>query len=177
MRKNLQIAQKGTEEHVLSSQKVSTTSWKLQHTSFGLPGGSCLFSPIQMAMLGDPSEIRLTTALKQTLRDWKAIVKNLSHHPTPVRLLVSGYPHYLEYTDACCLGAGGAITPGLASIPHFIWTFEWPKGIRDAFDSHSITINDLELAALVIGWLVLEQVAPLKFKHVVLFCDNTSATA
>ena len=41
-----------------------------------------------------------------------------------------------------------------------------------------ITINDLELAGLVLGWLVLEQVCDdLAFKHIGIFCDNMSAVS
>jgi len=39
-------------------------------------------------------------------------------------------------------------------------------------------INNLELAALVLGWMVLEHVCEdLIFKHIEMFCDNTSVVA
>ena len=39
-------------------------------------------------------------------------------------------------------------------------------------------MNDLELAGVVLGWLVLEKLVPnLRFKHVGMNCDNTSAVA
>ena len=41
-----------------------------------------------------------------------------------------------------------------------------------------LTINDLELAGLVLGWLVLEGVCKdLVFKHIGMFCDNMSSVA
>ena len=41
-----------------------------------------------------------------------------------------------------------------------------------------LTINDLELAGLVLGWLVLEYVSNvLMYKHIRLFCDNTLAVS
>ena len=43
---------------------------------------------------------------------------------------------------------------------------------------HIITINDLELAAMVLGWLLLECLCPsITFCHIGMFCDNTSAVA
>ena len=46
------------------------------------------------------------------------------------------------------------------------------------FDAQKLTINDLELAGMVLGWLVLEYVAKdLNYKHIGSFCDNTSAVA
>ena len=42
----------------------------------------------------------------------------------------------------------------------------------------TIDKKDIELAGLVLGWLVLEYVvADLKFKHIGRFCENTSAVA
>ena len=41
-----------------------------------------------------------------------------------------------------------------------------------------LTINDLELAELVLEWMVLEYVVEdMKFKHIVSFCDNTPELA
>eukprot|EP00957_Ditylum_brightwellii_P088791 6762127-Ditylum_brightwellii.AAC.1 len=45
-------------------------------------------------------------------------------------------------------------------------------------DNHPgmLTINDLELVGIVLGYLCLEHIAPsLKHKHKGLYCDNTSA--
>jgi hypothetical protein len=81
------------------------------------------------------------------------------------------------------LGAGGVITPGLEAIQYWVWQYEWPLDIQRELVSATnrkgrLTINDLELAGLVLGWLVLEYVvADLTFKHVGMFCDNTSAVA
>ena len=60
---------------------------------------------------------------------------------------------------------------------------EWPQDIQDdmiteANQTGTLTINDLELAGLVLGWLVLENVcANLLYKHIGSFCDNTSAVS
>ena len=104
-------------------------------------------------------------------------------HPTPVQVLVSNYPNYIQYTDACALGAGGVITPGLDPMQYWVWQYAWPEDIQNELVTSTnrngtITINDLELAGIVIGWLVLEYVCDdLVFKHIGMFCDNTSAVA
>ena len=44
------------------------------------------------------------------------------------------------------------------------------------FDEDTLSINDLELAGIVLEWLVLECIAPsLQFKHAAIFCDNVAA--
>ena len=136
-----------------------------------------------MAMKRTPANIKITESLRQTFADWKAFIHVLATIPTNVRLLVPNIPHILHHTDACKLGAGGVITPGIQKLQQLVWHFEWPDDIkenlvRDDNPEGSITINDLELAGMVLGWLVLEATGwDLTFKHVDLFCDNVSAVA
>ena len=164
-------------------QKFQELEGKLQHASFSIPGGKGLFSPINRAMKTTKPHIKMTDHLKATLRDWRTLVQQLGTHPTPVQLLVSEFPNYIQYTDACKLGAGGVITPGLDPIQCWVWQFPWPQDIQDRLVSEGdptgdLTINDIELAGLVLGWLVLEHVCPdLVFKHIGMFCDNTSAVS
>ena len=167
----------------ISLQQFQELAGKLQHASYGIPGGKGLFSPIYKALQTTKSTIRLTPYLKSTLRDWRTFVQQLATIPTPVQLLVPENPNYIQYTDSCKLGAGGVITPGIDNCPYVVWKYEWPKDIQQQLVSSSnkegkLTINDLELAGLVLGWLVMEQVFDsLRFKHVGMFCDNTSAVA
>ena len=101
-----------------SLNKYQKLAGKLQHASFGIPGGAGLFSPIQMAMKNDPEFITLTSDLKQILADWRYIVQHLSRHPTSVLQLVTNYPDYLGYSDACGLGAG-------ITIPQVVWVVSY----------------------------------------------------
>ena len=156
---------------------------KLQHASFGMPGGRGLFSPLQMAMLGDPEFINITTSLKSCLQDWKYIVRFMRENPTSVFQIVLEYPSYIGYSDACKLGAGGIWCSGTEALHPFLWQVGWPEDIQrqlvtDDNKNGSITINDLELAGAVLNWLALEcQQLDLQYKHVGTFCDNTSAVA
>jgi 3'-phosphoadenosine 5'-phosphosulfate sulfotransferase (PAPS reductase)/FAD synthetase len=59
-----------------------------------------------------------------------------------------------------------------------VFRLEWPTEIRDALISFenphgSITNSDLEMAGLLLLWLVMEEICPdLVHKHVALFSDN-----
>ena len=164
-------------------EKFQKLAGKLQNASFGIPGGRGLFSQIHMAMKGVPANVKLTAPLLQTLADWRTFVQILAKSPTSVRLLVPDYPHLLQYTDACKLGTGGVIVPGLQQTTELVWQVEWPHDIRNSLQTNenpdgAITINDLELAGMVLGWLVLEHSnTDLTYKHIGLFCDNVSAVA
>jgi hypothetical protein len=166
-----------------SLKKYQKLAGKLQHASFGIPGGTGLFSPIQVAMRGDPPFITLTATLKQVLADWRYIIHFMMKHPTSVLQLLSDYPTYVGYSDACGAGAGGIWTSGLTHLKPFVWKYEWPSDIKNALvtstnPNGTLTINDLELAGTVMNWLALEcQPVTLKFKHIGMFCDNAAAVS
>ena len=168
----------------VSLNKFQQLAGKLQHASYGIPGGRGLFSPIQMAMVGNPNFITLTDDLVEILADWRYIIGFMESHPTSILQLVVDYPAYLGYSDACGLGAGGIWCSGLKSLQPVLWQVEWPKDIQANLvtaenPTGSVTINDLELAGAVLNWLALE-LQPnviLKHQHVGTYCDNTSAVA
>lgn len=156
---------------------------KLGHASFGIVGGKALLSPLYNALHGDPPWIKLTQVIKTTLRDWKAFIRSLAREPTHVTFLVPRKPNYIQYTDACGLGAGGVIVGHTDEFHPIVWQYEWPPEIRAALitdknPNGTLTINDLELAGMLLGWLVLEiALTDLAYKHVGMFCDNTSAVS
>eukprot|EP00957_Ditylum_brightwellii_P094223 7174025-Ditylum_brightwellii.AAC.1 len=92
---------------------------KLQHASYKIPGGTRLFSPLQMAMKGSPEYIRLIPWIREALIDWTFLVKYLKAHPTSVRQLVRDYPSYLGYTDACLLGVVECGRQGQTTFNHW----------------------------------------------------------
>ena len=154
---------------------------KLQHASLAMPGGWGLFSPLTMAMKGKPKRIKITPIVRQTLLDWRIILRQISKNPTHVLQLVDGYPDYIGYSDACKLGAGGVWFGVDEDIGYHVWRMEFPKDIQDDLctgdnPDGKITMNDLELAGVIIEWLVLEHlVKDLRFKHVGMNCDNSVA--
>jgi hypothetical protein len=167
-----------------SLNKYQKIAGKLQHASFGLPAGVALFSPIQMAMKNNPSFIDLTDDLRQTFLDWKFIIQHMKRTPTSVLQLMQNYPDYLGHSDSCGLGTGGTWSSGLKPIKPFLWQLEWPNDIKTRLVSSTnpkgdLTINDLELAGLVLNWLALEcqKGLHLAYHHIGTFCDNTSAVS
>ena len=125
----------------------------------------------------------MTEELRECLTDWKTILRHIAKIPTHVLQLVDGFPDFLGYTDACGKGAGGVWIGLSEDIGHVVWRVEFPRDIQEdlctsANPTGSITMNDLELAGVVLGWLVLEHLVPdLRFKHIGLNCDNSSAVS
>jgi len=64
------------------------------------------------------------------------------------------------HSDSCGLGTGGVWTPGPSHIAFTVWQYEWPQDIKDRLvtdknPSGDLTINDFELAGVVLNFLVL----------------------
>ena len=99
--------------------------------------------------------------------------------------LVPNTPNFIGYTDSSKTAIGGVWTNGNKSLSsQWVWRLEWPQDIQDQFMSKNnpqgtISINDLEMAGLLMGWLVLEHIIPetIQGAHIGLFCDNMSTVA
>jgi hypothetical protein len=179
-----QLIRKILKKKRVSLNKFQKLAGKLQHASFGIPGGKGLFSPVQMAMTKNPDFINITNELKIILSDWRYMIHFLQKHPTSVLQLIVETPHYLGYSDACGIGTGGIWASGLAPLSPLLWQLEWPADIQANLvtatnKSGTLTMNDLELAGAVLNWLVLECQSDIniRHKHIGVFCDNTSAVA
>jgi hypothetical protein len=157
---------------------------KLQHATLGIPGGKGLFSPIYNAMKGDPDPIVISPWLKQALQDWLIILHRIASRPMSVLELHPGPPAFIGYVDASGFGAGRVWISGTDHIPLIAWRMPFPLDIEQRLESHSnpnvdITNSNLEMAGVLLQWLVLEQEAPttLQHKHIEIFSDNTPTVA
>ena len=157
---------------------------KLNHAAIGIPAGKGLFSPIYHAMRNDPAQIKITKQLKQALLDWCMLIHRLTIRPTMVLELIPGTPWYVCYVDASGSGVGGVWLCGTKQLKPYVWRMQWPDDITKRLVSFSnpkgdITNSDLEMAGVLLAWLVLEQLAPISLQHstVGIFCDNTPAVS
>ena len=154
---------------------------QLIHASIGIPGGRGTLSPLYKAVASQKSHITINNNLKQCFKDWKHLIKMAATRPTSVLELVARDPHYIAYTDSSKSAVGGVWVSGTKDIPSTVWRFEWPQQIQNKLVSAdntagSLSINDLELAGIIIAWLILErlQQSNLKHVHTGVFCDNDS---
>ena len=60
-------------------------------------------------------------------------------------------------------------------IEPIVWRLQLPKKISDMVISkrHHIFISELEMAARLVQFIILEYIVPLKYKSVGIFSDNT----
>ena len=106
-------------------------------------------------------------AVVTALRDWGQLIQEAAIEPTHVNELVSGTPDWKAALDASGEGAGGVWIPGNKSIAPIVWRVKWPREVVDRLvtdknPAGDITNSDLEMAAEVLGFLVLEASVPTR---------------
>ena len=78
--------------------------------------------------------------------------------------------------DALSHGVGGIIFGENEPCIPTVFQWEWPQEIKDLYHEGVITNSDLEMAGLLLLWLVMESVCgSLKEKRVAFFSDNSPA--
>ena len=73
----------------------------------------------------------------------------------------------------------GVWLSGKEILPPTVWRFPWPPEISALMDTAEpplikLSINDLEMAGLLLHYMVLEDIADLKHKHFAAWVDNMS---
>ncbi|KAL7545707.1 hypothetical protein ACHAWF_009056, partial [Thalassiosira exigua] len=153
---------------------------KLRHASIGIPAGKYLFGPINRLMAREELDFvvwRLAPEAKQALEDWGQLIREAAREPTHVNELVPGEADYKGTLDASGEGAGGVWLPAKRELAPIVWRLRWPPEVvarlvtPDNPDG-DITNSDLEMAAEVLGWLVLEAVVSTRHAHVGVCSDN-----
>ena len=156
---------------------------KCAHACQGIPGGPAILPPLNQALHSAKRankhfvKIHKKSAQWHALFDLRTIIKLLGKEPIHCAQLIPGLPSYIGHTDACKFGAGGIWLAGRKNLRPIVWRLKWPQDIVDLVTAGKLTINDLEMAAIVLHYLLLEQLVPLKHLHTAVWCDNTSAVS
>jgi hypothetical protein len=110
------------------------------------------------------------------------MVATLAHRPTHVQELVPGDDHYTGYCDACAAGAGGVWISGDLDLRPLVWRVPFSASITIQVISDSnprgrLTNSDLEMAAVLLHYMVLQQEVNLRFIRTGIWSDNTPTVA
>eukprot|EP00956_Cyclotella_meneghiniana_P034528 scaffold105814_cov64-Cyclotella_meneghiniana.AAC.1 len=118
--------------------------------------------------------------LRTALENCRVLLREASLEPTPCRELVMGEPDYIGVKDASIHGVGGFIVGENAQCVPTVFRMEWPEDIREEVRRTNSgrggkpTNSDLEMAGLLLLFLVMEEVCKFKpGQHVALFSDNS----
>jgi hypothetical protein len=170
---------------ILKKKKVQLRRYrrivgKLRNVALIMPSTKGLFSPLNKALKGDPPVIGLgkESEVRAALLDLAVFVQDLATTPTHVKELVPGDDHYVGYCDACATGAGGVWISGEAGIQPLVWRFHFEHDISSQVVSDKnpkgrLTNSDLEMAAVLLHYMVLQQQIDLRYVRAGVFSDNT----
>jgi hypothetical protein len=164
----------------IAFSEFRTTLSKLQHAFLTVPAGRGLLSAFYKVLAKQPALVSLHTNqnLYNAVRDCRTFLRDTISTPTKCRNLVTGWPDYVGITDASGHGLGGVIIGENKEVPPVVFRLQWPADITasivsDTNPNGSITNSDLEMAGLLMLWLVMEDVCNVEDAHVALFSDNS----
>jgi hypothetical protein len=119
------------------------------------------------------------------IRDMRTILRESTTRLTRCKELVAGWPDYVGICDASSYGAGGVIIGELSECCPTVSRLQWPPDITasvisDKNKGRKITSLDLEMAGLLLLWLMIEHVYSCLVvveKKVALFSDNSPSVS
>ena len=161
--------------------EFQSTMSKVRHAFLTIPSGSGLLSPFYALLASQPKTVYLAQNpdLAQSVRDCLFFLHDSVSKPTLCKNLIPDLPDFVGITDASGHGCGGVIIGERLGVPPTVFRLAWPLAIRHSIvsstnPSGTITNSDLEMAGLLLLWLVMEAVCPtLTNAHVALISDNT----
>ena len=175
-----QWTRKASKRQGIPFKEFRTTLSKLQHAFLTVPAGRGLLSAFYVILTKEPPMVYLHTNknLLNAVKDCRTFLRDTIGSPTRCKNLVTGWPDYVGITDASGHGLGGVILGERKEVPPTVFRLEWPPDIKEMIvtdnnPNGTITNSDLEMAGLLMLWLVMEEVCEVKNAHVALFSDNS----
>jgi hypothetical protein len=115
-----------------------------------------------------------------SIKGCQTLLRESTRKPTRCRELTIGWPDYVGIVDASSHGVGGVVVGELSGCVPTVFRWQWPEDICQPqlvlFENPEGTISnsDLEMAGLLLLWLVIEGISgPLAEKRIALFGDNS----
>jgi hypothetical protein len=147
-----------------------------RHAFTAIPAGRGLLTPCNKILQSKPPLVYLqrNPVLQAAIMGCRTLLRESSDSPTRCRELVGGWPDYISVCDASSHGVGGVIFGENNMCVPTVFRWEWPQEIKDLYQNDAITNSDLEMAGLLLLWLIMESVCgTLREKRVALFSDNS----
>jgi hypothetical protein len=162
-------------------QEFESIISKVWHAFTAIPSGKGLFTPFNKLLRLWPPLVNLhrTRALSEAIRDFRTLLWESSKEPTHCSELIIGIPHFVCIKDASIHDVGGIIVGHIKPCVPTVFRMEWPPDIRaevlktNARQSGNLTNPDLEMAGLLLLFLIMENMCDLgPGCHVALCSDN-----
>jgi len=159
----------------------------LRSTTPALYGASHALSILQHALTDTTNHrIRLTPLIREVLRHWLHLAQQASDNPAPLAAVVPTHPTILAATNASKVGMGGfwvnAPSPTQPSGEYYLWRHAFSDAVKQSLitadnPSGTVTINDLELMAIITGAVLASNNTKQLHPTILQAADNTAAIA
>ena len=167
--------------HGIRFEEFESVAQKIRHAFTAIPAGKGLLSPLNAVVTAKPRFVFLhrNRDLFEAVSECRILLRESIAAPTRCKELVSEWPDFVGIVDASGQGVGGIIVSERAECVPTVFRMEWPDDVKKDIKSESnpegrITNSDLEMAGLLLLWLVMEEVCgPMAEKHAALFSDNS----
>ena len=156
---------------------------KMRNAFIAIPAGKGLFTPLNRLLAKEPPFVHLykpkNLKLFYAIKDGRTLLREATRHPTRCRELVGGWPDYIGVKDASLHGVGGIIVGENMECTPTVFRVPWPEKTKQDLVSTKnpkgrITNSDLEMAGLLLLFLVMEAICPkLLETYSALFNDNS----
>ncbi len=144
-------------------KQFETTVATLRHAFTAITAGVGLLSPCNCILARKPKVVWLNWNKQAfvALKGCHTLLRESTKDPTRCRELVAGWPEFDGIVNASSYGVGGVVLGELWECILTVFRCEWPEGIRAVVRSFrnptgSITNSDLEMAGMLLLWLVIE---------------------
>jgi hypothetical protein len=136
---------------------------KLRHVALIMLSTRGLFSPLNKALKSKPATIGLgrDSKVRAALLHMAHMVAQLSTRPTHIKELVPDDDHFAGYCDLDLVEWQVAFPPKISS-----------KVVSNSNPTGTLTNLDLEMAAALLQYVVLQQITKMKHKDAGTFSDN-----
>jgi hypothetical protein len=163
-------------------KEFETVIAKVRHAFMCIPEGRGLLTPMNRLLRKKPAFVYIhrNKKLFHTIKDCRTPLREATLRPPKCSELVMGAPDFVGVKDASVHGVGGiVIGENMACVPT-VFRMEWPEWVKEEVrktncgKGGSLTNSDLEMAGLLLLFLVMEEVCDLQPGcHVALFSDNS----
>jgi hypothetical protein len=145
--------------------EFQSTLSKIQHAFITLPMGRGLLSLFYRVLATKPKTVFLpqNKPLLTVVTECRTFLRYTVSTPTKCKNLIHAWPDCIGITDASGHGLGGVIFGEHSEVIPTVFRMPWPNDIKSAIVSTenpmgTITNSDLEMAGLLMLWIVMENV-------------------
>jgi hypothetical protein len=128
-----------------------------RHAFTAIPAGRGLLTPCNKILQTKPPLVYLqrNPMLRATIMGCQTLLWESSDSPTCYREPLGGWPDYIGVCDVSSHGVSHVIVGKNEACIPIVFYWEWPQEVKDHFHEGHISNSDLEMASLLLLWMVI----------------------